>query len=223
MILSYEPSISLHVQTQRMWLAVPDMNFHVTCRDLQKYGFYKLNAATRLPHWLPYIRVSYTYDNKRTIVILWPYGNVVILVPCLPVTIQYFDGSTKFTFQLNLQNEFNKLVECHTQLTDLRTDTCCNWIGAVQADQLSNFLQVKFVWGNFEMWVTFAAQYSACALGKWYNGWQKAHSEKRYLLVQSFVMTTANILWKFWVSSIPILKQSNTRKWFISEGPVTRH
>ena len=27
----HELSISLHVQTQRMWLAVPDTNFHVIC------------------------------------------------------------------------------------------------------------------------------------------------------------------------------------------------
>ena len=61
------------------------------------------------------------------------------------------DSSTKFTFQLNLQNEFNKLLECHTQLTCLHADTCCKQylgIGAVQADQLSIFLQVKFVQGN---------------------------------------------------------------------------
>ena len=31
MILSYEPSLSLHVQMQRTWLAVPDMDSHVTC------------------------------------------------------------------------------------------------------------------------------------------------------------------------------------------------
>ena len=31
MILSYEPSISLHVQIQRMLLAVPDTDSHVTC------------------------------------------------------------------------------------------------------------------------------------------------------------------------------------------------
>jgi len=31
MILSYEPSILLHTQTQHMGLAVPDTDFHVTC------------------------------------------------------------------------------------------------------------------------------------------------------------------------------------------------
>ena len=31
MILSYELSISLHVQMQRVWRAVPDMDSHVTC------------------------------------------------------------------------------------------------------------------------------------------------------------------------------------------------
>ena len=30
MILSYEPSISLHIQMQRMWLAEPDTDFHMT-------------------------------------------------------------------------------------------------------------------------------------------------------------------------------------------------
>ena len=34
MILSYEPSISLHTQMQRMWLAVPDTDSHVTCSKL---------------------------------------------------------------------------------------------------------------------------------------------------------------------------------------------
>ena len=31
MILSYEPSILLHVQMQRVRLAVPDTDFHMTC------------------------------------------------------------------------------------------------------------------------------------------------------------------------------------------------
>ena len=38
-ILSYEPSISLNVQTQRMWLVVPETNSDVTCSN--KYGFLK--------------------------------------------------------------------------------------------------------------------------------------------------------------------------------------
>ena len=33
MILSYEPSISLHVQTQRARLVAPDMGFHATCSN----------------------------------------------------------------------------------------------------------------------------------------------------------------------------------------------
>ena len=47
MILLYKPLISLHVQTQCVWLAVPDTDFHVTCStDMdsrvtcsKKYGF----------------------------------------------------------------------------------------------------------------------------------------------------------------------------------------
>ena len=37
-ILSYEPSISLHIQTQCAWLIVPDMDSHVTC-STDIYGF----------------------------------------------------------------------------------------------------------------------------------------------------------------------------------------
>ena len=33
----YEPSILLHIQMQRAWLAVPDTDFHVTYG--KKYGF----------------------------------------------------------------------------------------------------------------------------------------------------------------------------------------
>ena len=57
-ILSYKPSISLHLIWILAWLAVPDtdsrvtcstdMDSHVTCS--KKYGFlYKLHAAARLP------------------------------------------------------------------------------------------------------------------------------------------------------------------------------
>ena len=35
--LSYEPSVSLHVQTQHLWLVVPDADSHVTCSTW--YGF----------------------------------------------------------------------------------------------------------------------------------------------------------------------------------------
>ena len=38
LILSYEPSILLHIQTQRAWLIVPDMDSHVTC-STDIYGF----------------------------------------------------------------------------------------------------------------------------------------------------------------------------------------
>ena len=49
---------------QCVWLAVLNMDSHMTCSTdtdshSKKYGFYKLNAAARLPHWPPYICVSY--------------------------------------------------------------------------------------------------------------------------------------------------------------------
>ena len=56
MILSYELSVSLHVQTQRMWLAVPDTVSCVTCGTKRVFFFRNwMNAAAWLPYWLPYI------------------------------------------------------------------------------------------------------------------------------------------------------------------------
>ena len=62
----FEPSISLHVQMQRAWLAVLDTDSHMTCStDMdscmtcsKNIAFYKPHAAARLPHWLPYICMS---------------------------------------------------------------------------------------------------------------------------------------------------------------------
>ena len=69
----YAPkSWMLHSQTQSTWLVVPDTDSHMTCSTntdsrvtcSTKYGFHKLHAAARLPHWFPYISVR-TYDKCR--------------------------------------------------------------------------------------------------------------------------------------------------------------
>ena len=72
MILSYEPSISLHIQMQCTCLVVPDMDSHVTCStDMEchmtckKTQFVcKLHAAARLPHWLPYMQIRLMMINR---------------------------------------------------------------------------------------------------------------------------------------------------------------
>ena len=48
------------------------MDSHVACStdtdsrmtSTKSTAFYKLHAAARLPHWLPYLSVSWTYDNN---------------------------------------------------------------------------------------------------------------------------------------------------------------
>ena len=71
MILSYEPSISLHVQTQRMWLVVPDTDSRVTCSTW--YGFSR--DLIRILAWLVkntafYKRVTLKVGTRK-----WEMGN----------------------------------------------------------------------------------------------------------------------------------------------------
>ena len=71
LILSYEPSISLHVLNKRAWLAAPETDIHVTCSTDTDFRvtcgknttFYKLNAATMASPLTQYICVSQTYDK----------------------------------------------------------------------------------------------------------------------------------------------------------------
>ena len=77
MILSYESLISLHVQTQHIWLAVPDTDSRVTCStDTDSRMTCSTDTDSRttcskkiwlfiywmqlqgFPHWLPYIHMS---------------------------------------------------------------------------------------------------------------------------------------------------------------------
>ena len=51
MILSYEPSISLHGQMQRTRLVIPDMDSRMNCSaNTEMQRFYKLYTAARLLH-----------------------------------------------------------------------------------------------------------------------------------------------------------------------------
>ena len=69
-ILSYEPLISLHVQTCA-WLAVPDTDSHMTyssdidscMTSSKKYGFLETACSCSLSHCLHYSCMSWTYDK----------------------------------------------------------------------------------------------------------------------------------------------------------------
>ena len=74
-VLSYELSISLHVQMQCTWLVVPDTDSCMTCSTdtdsrvtcVKNTAFYKWRAAARLPHWLQYIwhELDICYSSEK--------------------------------------------------------------------------------------------------------------------------------------------------------------
>ena len=65
-ILSYEPSISLHIQTQRTWLVVPDTDSRMTCSK-------KYDNCVQLQGFPIDSHTSYTYDNFWYSFVLWWY------------------------------------------------------------------------------------------------------------------------------------------------------
>ena len=168
MISSYKPLISLHVQMQRAWVAVPDTDSHVTCSTdtdsrvtcSKKYGFlltacsYKASPLTsihlcELDVWLK-IRTSsngrllYSVAVSHAVLAIFisSRSNFILLFNCC--------YSTKLVY-VSIQGTHKMFWKTHIPYS-----------GKLSGRKLSRFCgySLKFSLGNLEVWYPLAQKFS---------------------------------------------------------------